>query len=124
MKVLIYSFLIVIISTLFNSCKKNELGGQSIIKGSVYHHSRSIANARVFIKFNATEFPGQDTTLYDANVWADAKGTFSIKCYKGNYYLYGYGFDNLIPSVVKGGIPVKIRNNETLETDVFVTDAH
>ena len=96
MKTIIYSVLITFVFTFLQSCKKNELGGQSVIKGSVYHHSRSIANARVFIKFNATEFPGQDTTLYDAKVWTDAKGTFSIKCYKGNYYLYGYGFDDLI----------------------------
>ena len=73
---------------LFISCKKNELGGKSTITGKVTHHSKSIANATIFIKFNAENFPGADTTLYDDKVRCDADGIFSIKCYKGNYFLY------------------------------------
>jgi len=108
----------------FNSCKKNELGGKAIIKGTVKHHSKIIANATVFIKFNAKEYPGSDTILYDSKVKADANGNYLIKCYKGDYYLFGFGYDNDVPPPyhVKGGVPVKIRNNETVEIEIAVTE--
>jgi len=105
------------------SCKKNELGGKSTIKGKVVHHEKDIPFATVFIKFNAKEFPGSDTTLYDSKVRADAEGNYIIKCYKGDYFLYGYGFDKSIsPPRVIGGRAVHIRNNETVETEMSVTE--
>jgi hypothetical protein len=98
------------------------LGGSSTIKGVVAHHGKEIPNARVFVKFNAKEFPGSDTTKYDAKVKADANGNYIIKCYKGNYYLYGFGFDKGVPGSVSGGIPVNVRINEVIETVVAVTE--
>lgn len=109
-------------SSLLLSCKKNQLGGTSTIKGIVAHHSRAIPNSRVFIKFNAKEFPGEDTTVYDAKVTADAGGNYSIKCYKGDYYLYGFGYDDLIKQNVSGGVPVHVRRNEQVNSDVPVTE--
>jgi len=115
---------ILFISVFFLSCKKNELGGKSTIKGKVAHHSKAIANAMVFIKFRAKEFPGSDTALYDAKVRADASGNYSFKVYKGDYYLYGYGYDYSIlsPFLVVGGAPVHLRNHEDLDVDVAVTE--
>jgi hypothetical protein len=106
------------------SCKKNQLGGKSTVKGTVAHHERAIPYAAVFIKFNAKNFPGADTTIYDDKVRADASGNFSFKCYKGDYYLYGFGFDYTIPPPyhVVGGVPVHVRNRETVEADVAVTE--
>ena len=106
------------------SCKKNELGGNSKISGKVKHHSKAIAFASVFIKFNATEFPGADTLIYDSKVRADENGNFSFMCYKGNYYVYGHGYDYAIPAphIVVGGTPVKIRKNEKATLDVAVTE--
>lgn len=104
------------------SCKKNELGGNSVIKGTVVHHSRFIANARVFVKFNATEFPGTDTSKYDAVVKADAAGNYQINCYKGSYFIYGLGYDDQIQQAVKGGVPVKLRHNETKVMDLPITE--
>lgn len=107
----------------FFSCKKNELDGKSTIKGKVVHHSKAISYATVFIKFNSKEFPGSDTTLYDAKVKADIDGNYLIKCYKGDYFLFGYGMDYAVsPPRVIGGIPVKIRNNETVEADIAITE--
>lgn len=121
MRAFIYSFL-VLAGLTFTTCKKNQLGGKSHIKGTVVHHSRYLPNARVFIKFNATEFPGKDTTVYDAKVWTDDKGNYSITCYQGNYYLYGFAYDDQFVKNVSGGIPVKIRNNESLNLDVAVAE--
>lgn len=108
----------------FASCKKNELNGSSTIEGKVVHHTKAIAGARVFIKFDAKEFPGTDTALYDSKVVADANGRFSIACYKGDYYLFGYGQDLAIepPYVVFGGVPVSIRKNEKVDLQIAVTE--
>lgn len=113
-----------ILIVLFLSCKKNQLGGKSTIKGTVVHHSRFIAYSRVFIKFNATELPGTDTLKYDSHVTADEAGNYQIKCYKGDYYLLGYGYDDQLKKPVYGGTPVHIRNNENLTVDVGVTEDH
>ena len=109
---------------LFAGCKKNQLDGKATIDGSVRHHAKVIANATVFIKFKAKEFPGSDTTLYDAKVRADASGHYSIKCYKGDYYLFAYGYDPAIqsPYIVIGGSPVNIRNREKITIDLAVTE--
>jgi hypothetical protein len=104
------------------SCKKNQLGGKSTVKGKVMHHEKIIPNAIVYIKFNAKEFPGEDASNYSTSVRADNEGSYSFKCYKGDYYLYGVGFDNSINKAVVGGLPVHIRNKETVEVDVAVTE--
>lgn len=112
-----------VIFLFITGCKKNQLGGNSTIKGKVAHHSKPIPYATVFIKFNSKDFPGTDTTKYDDKVRADANGEYSIKCYKGNYYLYGYGQDYAInPPLVVGGVPVKIRKGEEVNIDVAVTE--
>jgi hypothetical protein len=105
------------------ACKKNQLGGSSTVFGVVAHHEKPIPNAVVYVKFNAKEFPGSDSTKYDAIVAADANGSYSFKCYRGNYYLYATGVDNSgTPEYVSGGVPVRVRSNETFEADVAVTE--
>jgi len=116
-------FLIIVLFSVLISCNKNELGGKSVITGKVIHHSKAIPYSTIFIKFNAKEFPGKDSTLYDDKVRCDADGIFSIKCFKGDYFLYARGMDNSItPPTVVGGIPVNIRNNETVNNDIAVTE--
>lgn len=116
--------LALMLSLAFFSCKKNELGGSSTISGKVMHHSKLIPGARVFIKFNAQDFPGADTSVYDAGTSADASGKYTISCYKGEYYLYAVGTDPAVPppSLVVGGAPAKLRKNETLEVNLAVTE--
>ncbi len=106
------------------SCKKNQTGGKGSVKGVVNHHGKAIADAYVYIKFNATEFPGEDYTDYDTFVKADANGNHSIAFYKGSYYLYAKGYDMDIPHPfeVKGGISVSLRNKENLTVDIAVVE--
>jgi len=109
----------------FFGCKKNEVGGKSTIEGNIKHHAKVIPYATVFIKYNASELPGTDTTLYDAKVKADVSGNYIIKCYKGKYFLYGYGYDNQVTSnngKVTGGSSVSIRNNERITIDLAITE--
>ncbi len=123
MKKIIYIKILFII--LFLGCKKNQLGGKSTISGVIKHHTKTIASATVFIKFNAKDLPGTDTTLFDTKVRADADGNYIIKCYKGNYFLYAYGYDSQVVTNngrVTGGSAVSVRNNEKVIIDLGVTE--
>lgn len=108
----------------FLSCKKNQVGGNASVKGVVAHHGKPIANARVFIKYHTTEFPGDDYSLYDTYVDADDQGNYKVQLYKGSYYLFAKGYDMDIPSpfIVKGGLSVSVRNKENLTKDIAVSE--
>lgn len=116
--------LILILFLSINSCKKNQTGGKSTLKGVVMHHSKPIPDAYVYIKFNSSEFPGDDYKLYDTYVQADGNGNYTIALYKGTYYVYAVGRDLTIPFPyeVKGGLSVTLRNKETLVKDIAVTE--
>ncbi len=106
------------------SCKKNQTGGKASLKGIVKHHNKAIPNAYVYIKFNATEFPGKDYQLYDTYVEADSNGNYSISFFKGSYYIYAVGRDMDIPPPyeVSGGLSVTLRNRENLVKDIAVSE--
>lgn len=126
MRPMIKYFVITLASaTLIYSCKKNELGGKSSIKGKVAHHSKPIANAMVYIKFNSKESPGSDISKYDSKVQANINGNFEIpSLYKGDYYLFAIGedFETPPPYIVNGGIPVTLRSKESKGIDIPVTE--
>jgi len=107
-----YVFLIICALSFFG-CKKNQLGGKSNIKGKVMHHDTPIPFARVYIKFNATEFPGADVSAYNTYIDADHNGNFLIeKIYHGKYYFYAVGSDPGVSAVannVKGGVALKVK---------------
>ena len=109
---------------IFTSCKKNQLGGDASLTGIVMHHNKPISNAKVYIKFNTTEFPGADSTIYDSFVQADGNGNYSIPFYKGSYYVFAIGRDLAItyPYLVKGGLSISVRNREKLTKNIAVTE--
>jgi hypothetical protein len=108
----------------FAACKKNQIGGKASVKGVVAHHGKPIPNARVFIKYGTTEFPGEDYTNYDTYVDADADGNYKVQLYKGSYYLFAKGYDMAIPApyLVIGGLSVSVRNKENLTKDIAVSE--
>lgn len=121
----IFNYSIISLSfLLLLSCKKNQVGGSATVKGVVAHHGKAIADAYVYIKYDATEFPGDDYTLYNTFVKADGSGNYSIPLYKGNYYIYARGYDYAIPApyLVKGGLSVTVRNSENLTKDIAVSE--
>jgi len=124
MKKNIQLFFIVSFSVfLFSSCLDQGKGGKSTVKGVVRHHSLAIPNAIVYIKYGATDFPGESPSNYNDQVTADAAGNYEFSKLKdGNYYLYGIGYDDLIQEVVKGGISVRLVYDKTTKTDIPVTE--
>jgi len=124
MKKLATLFILASLMILSGSCKKNQTGGKATLKGTVKHHDKPIPDAYVYIKFNASEFPGEDYTLYDTYVKADSYGDYSVSFYKGTYYVYAVGYDLDIPApyVVSGGLSVTLRNKETLVKDIAVSE--
>jgi hypothetical protein len=115
--------LAIALSTTFSACHKEGTGGKSSVSGSVKHHEALIPNCVVYIKYGTKEFPGKDLSKYDASVTADANAHYEIKdLRKGDYYLYGAGYDNSIMETVTGGIAVQLKYNKETETDVPVTE--
>jgi hypothetical protein len=111
MKNIKYIFLIICALSFF-SCKKNQLGGKSNIKGKVMHNEKPIPFAKIYIKFNTTDSPGTDVSVYDATMEADLNGNFLVEnIYRGDYYFYAVGQDNAIasPFIVKGGTYLKVK---------------
>lgn len=115
---------ILFMAFIFVTCKKNQLGGDSVVEGTVKHHSKVITNATVFLKFNAKDLPGEDTTIYDAKVRVDKDGYFKFSTYKGHYFLYAVGKDPGIPApyIVVGGQGIKLRSKETVSLNLAVTE--
>jgi hypothetical protein len=115
--------LLFVLSVSITSCRKEGTGGKSSVSGSVKHHSKLIPNAVVYIKYGATEFPGSNVALYDASVTADANAHYEFKdLRKGDYYLYGVGYDNTIMEIVSGGVGAKLKYNKETTADVPVTE--
>lgn len=113
--------LAIIFTFTISSCKKEGTGGKSKVSGNVKHHTKLIPNAIVYIKYGAKEFPGADVSVYDDQVTADTNAHFEFDgLQKGDYYLYGVGIDG--SDIVVGGIGIKLRRNEDLESDVPVTE--
>lgn len=106
------------------SCKKEGTGGKAIITGYAKHHANPIPNTIVYIKYGVMESPGTNPANYDANVTADGNGKYEFRdLNKGNYYLFGIGYDSGISNTVTGGIPVQIKKKtETVNADVPITE--
>ena len=119
------AFIAVMIGILLGtaSCYKEGTGGKSSVSGTVYHHTRPIPSCVVYIKYGATEFPGTDVSVYDASVAVDANAHYEFAgLRKGDYFLYGVGYDNAGPYTVTGGVGVKLKYNKSTTTDVPVTE--
>lgn len=112
------------ICLIFFSCSKEGPGGKAAIHGVVKHHSALIPGAVVYIKYGSKESPGSNITYYDANVTADANAHYEFSdLKKGDYFLFGVGFDSTSAQPVNGGVPVEIKSKtETVIADVPVTE--
>ncbi len=127
MKILRTFFIPIFAFTFMVACSKDNSagpGGTAIIQGRVMHHDLPIPNSTVFIKFGAIEQPGTESADYDSSVKASEDASYRFDgLKKGNYFLYGIGYDSTIFQTVIGGIPITIeREGQVVQTDVPVTE--
>lgn len=116
-------FFVAIFIFTISSCKKEGTGGKSSVSGNVKHHTKLIPNAIVYIKYGATEFPGADVSTYDDQVTSDINANFEFKdLQKGDYYLYGVGYDFTGSYTVVGGIGLTLKRDESSINDIPVTE--
>ncbi len=105
-----FLFIVATLIIFFSGCSKNAgTGGNNNIIATVKHHGLVIPNATVYIKYNATEFPGENTSVYDDYKTAGKDGKVKFEGLKrGDYYFHGIGFDTSINQTVIGGVPVQL----------------
>lgn len=133
MKNMIGCFLAIFFILSMFSCKRKEKeiddgnvggkGGKATLKITTKHHGKDIDSCTVYIKYNELNTPSS----YDDSAKAifDSNGkpvvTFAgLK--KGNYYLFGRGWDTTISNVVIGGLPFSIEDEISQDINLPVTE--
>ena len=108
-------------------CKKNS-DSQQIIQGTlsldiqVMHHSWVVPNIPLYLKKDATEFPGNDTSIYELKTYADSDGKALFeKLYPGKYYLFAKGYDYYFGADVIGSTPIILSNPSSSNDPFHVT---
>jgi hypothetical protein len=93
-----------------------------------YHHHQPIPDTKVYIKFNATEFPGYDRTgrIYDR---VFNTGKQNLGCLaplpEGRHCLVAFGYDSLYaPHDVYGSmwINISLKGRAKLDTIMYVSE--
>jgi hypothetical protein len=104
------------------SCRKEGPGGKSTVKGVIYYNGVAVPQAAVYIKYGATESPGDDISLYDTYTTTDGQGNYIFSSLvQGNYYIYSSGLDQVSNFNVKGGRAINLKKKQTAQWDVWVT---
>lgn len=110
-----------------SSCEREEdemagKGGSATLKVTPQHHGENIDSCTIFLKYNATDLPSS----YDEEVICVQEGRKPVATFsslkKGQYYIYGDGWDPDINQAVVGGIPFQVEEERTYEITVPVTE--
>lgn len=123
-------FLLLSFALFIFSCKKKSsagLGGNANLKVTAIHHAAVIDSCKVYIKFNSSE--AVSLGEYELSEWVkkDSLGNSYVLfkgLKKGEYYIYGEGYDPSILNTVKGGIPYTIEEETDMSINLPVTEVH
>lgn len=113
-----------IVLLMFVSCKKHH-SGKCGVKGRVVHGNEGVAYIKVYVKNDASEFPGTDLSVYDSYSTTNGNGYFDISGLgKGDHYLYATGeaHSSTFHAIVKGGVPVNLKNGDHKTVNVPVSE--
>jgi hypothetical protein len=128
-RILSFTFIILVFFT-GNSCKKENManGTGAVIPGTIslevhaIHHSWDVSNIMFYLKKNATDFPGHDSSIYEFKGQADGYGKYTFeKLYPGSYYLYASGYDAIWGDNVHGYIPVVLDQDHVVDNSFNIT---
>jgi hypothetical protein len=106
----IFFFLAVIY---FSGCAKETIrkndNGQVVVQGNITlkvqakHHWWGVSYLPVYLKKNASEWPGPDSSKYEFHADADNEGNCQFDhLFPGNYYIYAHGYDSFFGMYVIG----------------------
>ena len=123
-----YFILFLFAAALLLTCKKADNTPVATVKGNItltvtaQHHYWVIPGLPVYLKSNATEFPGTNTASYNASTTTNQGGDAQFKTLTfGNYYLYARGWDPIFADTVYGHIPVVVDSSTAGGNLVYVT---
>ena len=114
------------------SCQKSNVqkdsSGNAIVQGTIslyvrcVHHSWGVSGLTVYLKNDATEFPGRDASLYSWSGVADSGGNVQFSnLTPGNYYLYATGYDKIFGARVFGYNGVALNSSTVTNNEVYFT---
>ena len=120
---------------LFCTCKKSDstspsggvtVQGNVTLTVNVMHHWWGVSSIPVYIKFNSTQWPGKDTTLYDMRQVANMEGIVTFNHLgPGDLVIYAAGFDSYFQAYVIGYSNLSITKadaNSTVNATVTVSE--
>lgn len=126
-----FIYIAIVLLVIWSSgCRKKEsagLGGNANLYISAIHHAATIDSCKIYIKFNSTE--AVSLNEYELSAWVskDSSGNSYAEfkgLKKGDYYIYGEGYDPAILNSVKGGIPYTIKDESDFNITLPVTEVH
>jgi hypothetical protein len=119
-----------LLALMMNGCKPEDngpvggKGGNASLHVRTAHHTRTISDLTVYIKYNAQSKPSDfDDSAKIISTPTDTFATFTgLKT--GKYYLYGRGYDHLLSdSLVVGGVPITINEEKLFDVSCPVSEA-
>jgi hypothetical protein len=79
------------------------------------HHTWDVSGIPVYLKKNATEFPGTDSTIYEFSGRTDGYGKITFEnLFPGKYYVYASGYDAVWGSNVIGYAPLSLYSDNLI----------
>ncbi len=119
--------LLLLTAGLLHSCKKEDdkekiIYGTLSLQVKVMHHTWGVPNIPVYLKKNAIQYPGPDSSVYELSTIADSDGIAVFeKLYPGKYYLMAKGYDYYFGAGVIGSIALNLSNPVSPSEPVQVT---
>lgn len=112
-------------SAILVGCTREDIVSNGVVSGQVKHHEWTVPGIKVYLKKDAKDFPGRDTSLY--NLVSTASGMDAYYAFRGlpagDYYLYATGYDSLFLAPVSGWRSVHIKDGLDIATaDIAVSE--
>ena len=128
-----YLFVLPGLAFFFAACDKTPdtpaggVKGKIVLTATVQHHHWAVPSLSVYLKYNATDFPGTNSALYNVSATTDQGGAVQFKELTfGNYYLYAHGWDPVFGDTVYGHMPVLIdastAGGNLVDVTMYVTE--